>query len=217
LEDFRLVDFRSTICSTNLKSAINQSKILQCKGFSVNFVQTLIIKIMKRIQLFAVLTGLFIGTLSFAQTGVGAQFGVFTPLGENSGDSQLGVNFMLRHAISDKLNVGANVGYFAKSQTIFGTKITGFSMPITATAEYVVVDGDLQVYGSFDLGLYRFGIRSSNNTNSSSEFGVAPGAGVRYGINDNLSLDVAVRYNIIFFENNSSSVLGTNVGLIYFF
>lgn len=168
-------------------------------------------------QLITAFIGLFIGTVTFAQTGAGAQFGVFTPLGENSGDSQFGVNLMVRHALSDKLNVGANVGYFAKSQTIFGTKITSFSMPITATTEYIVVDGDLQVYGSFDLGLYRFGVRSSNNTSSSSEFGVAPGAGVRYGINDNLSLDVAVRYNVIFFENNTSGVLGTNVGLIYFF
>lgn len=172
---------------------------------------------MKRIQLFAVLTGLFISTIAFTQTGAGAQFGVFTPLGENSGDSQLGVNFMLRHAITDKINVGANVGYFSKSETVFGMKFTGFSMPITLNAEYIFVDGDLQVYGSFDLGLYRFGVRASNSTTSSSEFGVAPGTGIRYGINDNLSLDVAVRYNVVFFENNTRGILGTNVGLIYFF
>lgn len=163
----------------------------------------------------------FLSTITYGQISGGAQLGLLTPMGENSGDSQFGLNLMGRYEVNDQMNIGANIGYYQKSNstTIFGTTIKSavFSLPVTLTGEYLFSNNDFRPYASADLGLFAFGARFNGESSSSSYLTLAPGAGGRYAINKDLSLDISLKYHLVFNNNNTSGFLATNVGVLYAF
>jgi hypothetical protein len=171
---------------------------------------------MKKLVVFLLILN-FVSSVSYSQLSGGGSAGFFTPLGETAGDTQFGLALMGRFAVSDEINVGLNFGYYQNSQSVFGMQFTAFSMPVALTAEYLFSDNEFRPYGSFDLGLYTFGVRGSGNTNSSSYLAVAPGVGGRYALSRNLDLDVSLKYHLILRENNNASFFGTNIGLLYAF
>jgi outer membrane protein W len=160
-------------------------------------------------------------TVAFGQMSIGGGLGLLTPMGQNSGSNQFGLNLMGRYEINDDLQIGANIGYYQKStsQTILGTtfKSSVFSLPISLTAQYLFLNNDFRPYISADLGLFSMGARFNGASSSSSYLSIAPGAGARYAINKELSLDFSVKYNILFISNNTSGILATNIGILYAF
>lgn len=160
-------------------------------------------------------------TVSYAQMSGGIGLGLLTPMGQNSGDSQFGLNLMGRYEISDEISVGATIGYYQKSnkQTIFGTtyKSSIFTLPVSLTAQYLFMKNDFRPYLSGDLGLFTLGARFNGGSSSSSYLSFAPGAGARYSINKELSLDFSLKYNIVFISNNNTGLLGANIGVLYAF
>lgn len=163
----------------------------------------------------------FLSTIAYGQMSGGAQLGLLTPMGQNSGGPQFGLNIMGRYEINDQMNIGANIGYYQKSNnaTILGTtfKSAVFSLPVTLTAEYFFSNNDFRPYASADLGLFVLGARFSGESSSSSFLTLAPGVGGRYAINRDLSLDISLKYHLVFINNNTSGFLATNVGVLYAF
>lgn len=175
---------------------------------------------MKKIKCLLILIVL-VSTVSYGQISAGGGLGLLTPMGNNSGDSQFGLNLMGRYEVSNEINIGANIGYFqnSHSQSVLGNtfKTVAFSVPISITAEYLFSNNDFRPYASADLGLFTFGARINGNSSSSSYLTLAPGAGGRYAINRDLSLDFSLRYNLVFISNKTSGFLATNVGVLFAF
>lgn len=174
-----------------------------------------------KITKYLFISAMLISTISYGQMTAGGGLGILTPIGQISGTSQFGLNLMGRYEVSNEVNIGANIGYFqnSNSQSVFGTtfKSVAFSVPISITAEYLFSNNDFRPYASADLGLFTFGARVNGNSSSSSYLTLAPGAGGRYAINRNLSLDFSLRYNLVFISNNTTGFLATNVGVLFAF
>lgn len=170
-----------------------------------------------------VMSATFFANQSSAQVGVGAQLGVFSPIGDNSGDAHFGFNVNGKYDLDDRMRIGANLGYYFNRETVdlgfMGSmSFTTFFMPITALFEYdIIEEGGVDVYGGLDLGLYRFGSSFDGSSDSSGNFGIAPTAGVRYGITESLFIDGGLKYHLIFTEGESSSAIGLNGGVIFYF
>lgn len=161
-----------------------------------------------------------------AQFSVGATVGPQIPLGEFGEGFGVGFGFNLqgKYAINEQLNTGLNIGYnsFGASDSDIdaSTSIT----PITGFIEYVFASsGKIKPFVSADLGIYSirtrvnvdFGFGSNSVSASRSFFGLAPAAGVLYGLNDAFSLNGGLKLHAIFSEGESTSFLGINVGVIY--
>jgi hypothetical protein len=155
---------------------------------------------------------------SFAQIGAGAQLGIFNPVGENSGDASFGLNVPVRIGVTDEINVGVNLGYYFQRDQVLGITSTTYAAPLLASVDYQFGDSDFTPYASFDAGFYIFGFNTSFGSGSSSEFGIAPGAGGNYAISDQLMFDINLKYHLIFIDGpNNSSAIGANLGVIYYF
>ena len=172
---------------------------------------------MRKILFVSTITFLFIGLASMkAQFNAGVNLGMFHPL-EEGAKTQLGFNVSGKYSFSEKMRLGANIGYYSKSQTEFGTKISSFSMPITALVEYKFTSGDLSPYIGADIGSYRLGAKSDNLTVSENYFGIAPVFGVDYSLSEKLLLNGNMKLHYILSEGESTSVFGLNVGVAYKF
>jgi outer membrane protein W len=175
---------------------------------------------MKKMNCFFILFTLC-STVAFGQMSIGGGLGLLTPMGQNSGSNQFGLNLMGRYEINDDLYMGVNIGYYQKSnnQTVLGTtfKSSVFSLPVSLTGQYLFLRDDFRPYISADLGLFTMGARFNGASSSASYLSIAPGTGARYALNKELSLDFSVRYNILFISNNTTGILATNIGLLYAF
>lgn len=170
--------------------------------------------------LFIVVSILSLTTFSsiHAQLGAGAQLGIFNPVGDNSGDASFGLNIPVRIGVTDEINVGVNLGYYFQRNQLLGITTSSYAAPLLASVDYKFGDSDFTPYASFDAGIYVFGFSNSFGSASSSEFGIAPGAGGYYEINKQLVFDINFKYHLIFTEGpNNSSAIGANLGVIYFF
>jgi hypothetical protein len=186
---------------------------------SINYFINFKEKNMKKLLLFSILSlaVLFQNSVN-AQFGGGLQLGIFNPLGEGSGDASFGLNVPVRMEVTDEINVGVNLGYYFSRSQVLGITTTGYTAPLLATFEYGFGSNDFTPYASFDAGIYILGFNSDFISGSSSQFGLAPGAGGRYEINRELFFDINLKYHLIFTEGtNNSSALGANLGIIYYF
>jgi outer membrane protein W len=113
--------------------------------------------------------------------------------------------------------VGANIGYYAKSNEVLGIKIRIFVMPITALFEYSFSDNDFSHYLGGDMGIYRFGISKDGNTSANGYFGFAPVVGFDYKLSDHLLLNSNLKIHLIFTNQETTTAFTINVGLCYKF
>jgi hypothetical protein len=132
----------------------------------------------------------------------------------------------------DKLHIGVNAGFYVypDATTANGAPIsidrTYSVIPITAGVEYFFFDKIVKPYVGMDLGLYLNSVKSTvevlNNkttsTVSESYFGLAPNAGVMFGLSPITNLNVGIKYPTIFGKNaqdetETQSFLMFQVGL----
>jgi hypothetical protein len=132
----------------------------------------------------------------------------------------------------DKLHIGVNAGYFVypAATTVSGALLSADGnysvIPITAGVEYYFFDKIVKPYAGLDVGLYLNSFKStvevlgtkSTATTSESYFGLAPNAGVMFGLSPITNLNVGIKYPTIFGKNaqdetETQSFLMFQVGL----
>ena len=174
---------------------------------------------MKRIKTLLIVVLAFVSINTYAQFYVGATAGPQIPLGDlgDFGKIGFGLNVSGKYLLNDNMAVGLNLGY-----NNFGTDLEGFTfsfIPITGLFEYHINLDQFTPYVGADLGLYnyRYKIKVDNHNNSDSEiyFGFAPTLGALYNINSDIALTANAKYNFILTEDDPSSFLGINFGIVY--
>ena len=92
-------------------------------------------------------------------------------------------------------------------------------MPFTGSFTYYFAGEKLKPYAGADLGFYTFKSKvdfmGASASSSDSYFGFAPTVGFEYGLTDNIALDVNAKYNYIMSDNDATSIIGINFGIIY--
>ena len=148
---------------------------------------------------------------SKAQVSVGANVGFFKFF---DADAQLGFNISGKYAINKQMNVGMNLGYYSKSTSVFGNRISFITMPITGLFEYNFTGKDFRPYVGADLGLYRLAFSGGiGNSIGGGYFGLAPVVGFNYSLSKKLSLNSNLKYHYVM-SDFSTSAIGLNVGVV---
>ncbi len=178
---------------------------------------------MKRIKTLLIVILAFVSISTYAQFYVGATVGPQIPLGDLSdgGKTGFGLNLSGKYLLNDNMAVGLNLGYNG-----FGTDLKGFTfsfMPITGLFEYHINLDQFTPYVGADLGLYNYRYKMKgeimgekfNNSDSEIYFGFAPTVGALYNINSDIALTANAKYNFVLTEDDPSSFLGINFGIVY--
>ena len=161
---------------------------------------------------------------------VGALADLSLPLGDFSDGYKLGFSFhaMAGYLITKNVLLSLGVGYatFSGKDDVFGNSDVSFSwVPIMFAVNYLFSPGQkLMPFIGAAAGLYLisssysftytiFGqTYSESGDASSTEFGIAPRAGVMYAMSASVLLTIMAEYNLIFTSGNSTSALGFLVG-----
>jgi outer membrane protein W len=89
-------------------------------------------------------------------------------------------------------------------------------MPISLTGSYFFSEEGFKPYAGLGLGMYMNSFSGGGESESGdSKIGFAPMAGFQYMFNDNLGLDVNLKYHYIMTEEEATTAFGANVGLVY--
>jgi hypothetical protein len=173
---------------------------------------------MKKIRLLLLALLGFIAITVQGQILGGITIGPQIPMGDLSDGFKVGFGFHVvgKYMLKENMAVGLNLGY-----SKFGSDYEGVScsfMPITGLFEYHFGTGNIKPYVGADLGLYNVGAKVKymgiSSSDSEIHLGFAPTGGVLYGLTDLLSLCGNLKYNLVF-QDETSSFLGINVGVIY--
>jgi len=139
---------------------------------------------------------------------------------QNFAGTGFGVTAQFNYVYSEKITLLGTAGYIKWAGEDYGYYSYAYSeIPLKAGAKYFLTEN---VYGLAELGMhmykfsmdyngpdnygYSFGSSSSSNT----EIGIAIGVGYEYPINDKISLDGSVRY-----EMNALGYVGIRLGANY--
>ncbi len=162
---------------------------------------------MKKLLILSLFLGAFYAK-NFAQISGGATLGPMI----SDGEAIFGLTLNGKYELSDKLKVGANLGFFSKNQDFLGTSVRTSIMPFSGLIEYKLIENKLNPYTGLDLGFYRFGIAGF----SATYLGLAPTAGVNYEIDDKLSINGNFKYHYIMSSDLSSAgIININAGISY--
>ncbi|NLN95687.1 MAG: porin family protein [Bacteroidales bacterium] len=174
---------------------------------------------MKRIKTLLIVILAFVSISTYAQFYVGATVGPQIPLGDLSdgGKTGFGLNLSGKYLLNDNMAVGLNLGYNSFKTDLKG--ITFSFMPITGLFEYHINLDQFTPFIGADLGLYNYGykikVEDYNNSDSEIYFGFAPTVGALYNINSDIALTANAKYNFVLTEDDPSSFLGINFGIVY--
>jgi hypothetical protein len=149
--------------------------------------------------------------------GIGV-FNMFNPLPEavNTGFNArpyMGLYVSGRTVVSDKVSVGANLGYYLNSYEKYGGHITEYVMPVLGMLEYRFGNDDFVPYIGGNLGLYRFGAFGNDETNAAGYFGFAPSAGFDYNLSRTFFLHGCMYYHYIMTHGFRTTAFGFNAGI----
>lgn len=128
-------------------------------------------------------------------------------------DPQFGFHLAGKYTLKENISLGANIGYYFKSED----GLTLFSMPLTGLFEYSLTSSKFSPYVGADVGLYRIGISGGGETISTSNFGMAPVIGFNYTIAQKISLNSNFKYHYILTDEETTSGIAINAGLVFKF
>ena len=149
---------------------------------------------------------------SFAQVSVSAGIGLFK---FDDLDGEIGPQVAVNYNVSEKLRIGANLGYYSKSETIAGEKYSSLSMPIALSSEYSFSTEKISPYVGLDLGIYKFGAKIGGTTDMSDSFlNFASKAGLNIGLSDSFGLNVHAKYHLLKYEDFSTNAISINLGVV---
>lgn len=160
---------------------------------------------------------LIIALLPFAgaaQFSITSNFTLNPPTGRNMDSMRngIGAEVGLRYGFGQRFVVGMNTGY-----THFDSKPVDYDLssyeaifiPVMAAAELNLLTGRVKPYISFDGGLYHTIFRypvmdrrgKVTDKNITEDKGaIAPGAGLKIGLNDRVDLNASFKYNVVFYD-----------------
>ena len=123
---------------------------------------------------------------------------------------QLGINYQI-----ENIRIGANLGYYTKSDDFFGTKLSIISFPIALSGEYAFSDNAFSPYIGADFGIFRFGFGGDGER----EFGdaalnLAPKAGFNFSFSDDWAINAHGKYHVIMSDGESSNAISFNLGIV---
>lgn len=151
-----------------------------------------------------------------AQMSAGVNVGMLKSF-EDDSDAMLGFSVSGKYAISEKIRIGANLGYYSKSYEFFGVKLKAFTMPITGLFEYSLSDNSFSPYVGADAGIYSLGVSGGSTSSSEAYLGFAPVVGLNYKISDQLHVNANAKYHVVMSDGESSTFFGINAGVCYVF
>ena len=166
----------------------------------------------KLIQLAFAATLIFAAQSSFAQVSVSAGTGMFK--GEDA-DGQIGLQMAVNYNVSDKIRIGASLGYYSKSYTDGGDKLSVLSMPLALSGEYSFSTEKVSPYVGLEFGILRPGFKGDGTTVwGDSWLNVAPKAGLNIGLSDSFGLNVHAKYHYLKWEDYNTSGISLNLGVV---
>ena len=167
---------------------------------------------MKKIVL-SLATVLLFAMGSNAQKQVGGGLGMLRlSLGSGTDATNLlGLHAFGKYNVNDNVRIGANLGYYSKSED----GLSFFSMPISGLVEYTKNSGKLTPYGGIEVGLNSMGFRYKGESESEGFLFFAPVAGIEFELTKQLNGLVNAKYNYIMTEGEATTGIGFNVGVAY--
>ena len=178
---------------------------------------------MKKKIVFTVFISLFLSTAAFSQLGVKGGLALGEPINDDVSNLHAGFDVGLTYTINESFRTEIVVEALFREIKDSYSFSNSFSriFPITVGVDYRFLAGMIQPYAGLNLGLVSIGKQIGNTVYSDLYFGLHPKAGVDIEVADNLFIDVAIKYHVVF--NNSSvnasntQIFGANIGLIYVF
>ena len=181
---------------------------------------------MKQLLSVILLAVLFTGFIQAqGKMAAGVQAGIAIPMGDFGDGYKMGFggagNFV--YHINPMLDVTGSIGYLTFSGK--EADYTFSSIPVLAGIRYAFGKGNLNPYASGELGLHfgtfdtpeivspGFGTIGGGSA-SSTDFGIALGAGFLYQLSPKLDLDVNAKFNNIFSEGSSTSFISIMAGVL---
>ncbi len=166
----------------------------------------------KLIQLAFAATLIFAAQSSFAQVSVSAGVGL---LKFEDADGEIGPQFAFNYNVSDKLRIGASLGYYTHSEKIGGEKYSSISMPVALSGEYAFSTEKISPYVGLEFGILRPGFKGDGTTVwGDSWLNVAPKAGLNIGLSDSFGLNVHAKYHYLKWEDYNTSGISLNLGVV---
>lgn len=149
------------------------------------------------------------GNVANAQFYAGANVGLINYFDEGLDNyrTQFGASAAGMYFVNDQFAFEGNMGYFFKSkkESLLSITTTVSSLLLNANGKFMLSDGDNPFYLCSDLGINNFKITLKTDVDKTSSsftfFGIAPGAGVLIGKDNDVSFRVEAKYHI-YFENN---------------
>lgn len=177
---------------------------------------------MKKINMLVCAFLLLAGTQKAnAQMTVGINGGILSTTGNSPNNVNYpGFTIYGKYGINDNFRAGLSISTFSKKTDYTGPFSPAFSVinritPITLTGEYLFLTNAFRPYAGLNLGLYANRV-NFNPGNSSSEtgFGVAPVIGLDYKFNENLLINLNIRYHLVF-DDPTSKLFSGEIGIGY--
>lgn len=143
-----------------------------------------------------------------------------TPIaGVKFSDGSWGGGLSLKYFLSRAFAVGFNARYFPKNIDYNGAKIAVSIIPVTAELNYFILPGSIRPYLGVEGGLYMARVRLAYQGTSQSEsdrnFGVAPKAGLQFGLGQNLALNLGGSYHLTFVDGEIGKDLLLEAGVAF--
>lgn len=155
---------------------------------------------------------------------VGITPSIVLPMGDFSDISKMGfggsVNF--GYFFTENIQAGLSAGYLMFGEKEIGVVKSNVSfMPIMATGSYYfMVDKPIKPYGTIGFGMtmWKTEAKAGGVTfkDDGSKLSWAVGAGADYSLNDNMNLNLNVKYNSVM-EDPALNYIGINIGAAYKF
>ena len=156
-----------------------------------------------------------------AQIKLGLNGGIQVPT-EDGAKTGFGGGINGEYLVTPNIGVGLNAGYYSfGKEEAYGISTNSYLIPVTLTGKYYFLTESIQPYGGVDVGFYTIGAKAKyqgiSESASDSYFGFAPVVGLQFKLSDALALDINAKYNLIFSEGESTSIVGFNIGIVYTF
>lgn len=167
------------------------------------------------------IAALTLSLAAFSQLGLKGGFALGHPTEEGS-NTHLGFNFGITYDITENIRAEVlleNISNTQKTTVPFLGTIesrTTFT-PVTVGASYLFLTDNIQPYVGVNLGMYRLKGEVGSSSNSESYFGFHPKAGLSFEVTDNLFIDAAFKYHLMFDDGDNTSLIGGNIGVMYIF
>ena len=158
-----------------------------------------------------------------AQFNVGATMGVQIPVGSSMEGFKtgFGINLTGKYLIKETMAVGINVGYLGLGAPETGVDEVSLKtsfIPLTALFEYYLGSEKLKPYLGADMGAYIFktsaGASGMTISASKTYFGFAPVLGIKYDLNDLISVVGNLKYHWVATEGEHATMIGIHAGIL---